>query len=92
MVQGHWSGGCKLGGTQLNMKRAAILTTVAAALLLLSSTSTSRANVEAGEGDSMPNIDLNTLTDRAETLYNTMTEQTGNVDMDTPQAQTSMRQ
>lgn len=60
----------------------AALTLTAAAVLLLASASNSRANVEAGEGDYLPSIDLSNFTDRAETLYNTMTEQAANVPLD----------
>lgn len=65
------------------MTPAALTLTAAAACLLLASASTARASVEAGEGDYLPNFDLNNLTDRAETLYNTMTEQAAEVDVDT---------
>ena len=65
------------------MTPAALTLTAAAGLLLLASTSTSRANVEAGEGDYLPSIDFSNLTDRAETLMNQITEQPANVDMDT---------
>lgn len=60
----------------------AALTLTAAAVLLLASASSTRANVEAAPGDSLPSFDLSTITDRAETLYNTMTEQTADVPID----------
>ena len=60
----------------------AALTITAAAVLLLASTTSARANVEAGEG-AYPTFDLSTLSDRAEAIMNQITEQTAETDMDT---------
>jgi lysozyme len=59
------------------------ITLIAAAVLLLASSTSGRANVEAGGGGFA--IDLGNLTDSAETLYNVATEQRAVVDMDTAQ-------
>lgn len=61
----------------------AALTLTAAAVLLLASASSTRANVEQGEGDYLPSIDFSNFTDRAETIMNQITEQPANVDIDT---------
>ena len=60
------------------------LTLTAAAALLLASTSQARASVEAGEGAGFA-FDLDTLQDRAETIYNTVTEIPSTTDMTTAQ-------
>jgi muramidase (phage lysozyme) len=64
------------------MTPAALTLTAAAALLLLASTSTSRASVEQGEGDSLPSISFDTLTDRIESTMNQLTEQAADVPQD----------
>lgn len=66
------------------MTPAALLTLTAAAALLLASTSQARASVEAGEGAGF-SFDLGALEDRAETLYNTVTEIPSETDMNTAQ-------
>lgn len=67
------------------MTPAAALTLTAAAALLLS-TSTARASVEAGEGGALPSFDLGNLTDRAETLFNTLTETPADMPQETAAA------
>lgn len=64
------------------MTTAAVLTLAAAGALLLASTTSARANVEAGEG-AYPTFDLSTLSDRAETIMHQITEQTAGTDLDT---------
>jgi muramidase (phage lysozyme) len=66
------------------MTPAALLTLTAAAALLLASTSQARASVEAGEGAGFA-FDLDTLQDRAETIFNTITETPATTDMTTAQ-------
>ena len=66
------------------MKPSTLLTLTASAALLLASTSQARASIEAGEGAGFA-FDLDTLQDRAETLYNTVTEIPSTTDMTTAQ-------
>lgn len=66
------------------MTPAQALTLAAASCLLLASTASARASVEAGEGES-PSFDLDNLVDRAETLFNTITEIPSDTDMTTAQ-------
>ena len=66
------------------MTPAALLTLTAGAALLLASTGQARASVEAGEGAGFA-FDLDTLQDRAETLFNTLTETPSTTDMTTAQ-------
>ncbi len=63
------------------MNHAALTLTAAAALLLLASTSSARANVEAGQGGA--SLDLGNLTDTAESIMNQLTEQAATVDLST---------
>ena len=63
------------------MTPAAVLTLAAAGAMLLASSSSSRANVESGEGG--PSFDLDNLSDQMENLMNQLTEQAANVDADT---------
>jgi muramidase (phage lysozyme) len=57
---------------------------ITAGCLLLASTSQARASMEAGEGAGFA-FDLDTLQDRAETLFNTLTETPSTTDMTTAQ-------
>lgn len=66
------------------MTPSAVLIFTAAASLLLASTAQARASIEAGEGAGFA-LGLDTLQDRAETLYNTLTEIPADTDMTTAQ-------
>lgn len=67
------------------MTPAAFLTLTAGALLLLAS-SQARASIEAGEGAAaLPAFALDNITDKAETVFNVITEQPAETDMDTAQ-------
>lgn len=65
------------------MTPANALTLAAASLLLLGSASAARASIEAGQG--APSFDLGNLQDRAETLYNTLTETPSDMPQDVAQ-------
>lgn len=67
------------------MNHAAILITAAAGVMLIASTSTARANVEAGDGGMA--FDVGNLADTAESLYNQITETPAGVDMNTANQQ-----
>ena len=65
------------------MKRAAILTAAAAAALLIAGSSSSKANIEAGAGDTLPAFDLANLSDRIDTIMNQITETAADVPLET---------
>lgn len=72
------------------MTPANALILTSAAMLLLSTT-TARSSIEAGEGEGGPAFSFNfdNLTDRAETIMNTVTEQPANVPADVAGANVS---
>jgi len=64
------------------MNAPAVLTLTAAGLLLFASSSTGRANVEAGEGDYLGSFSIDTLADNAEIAFNLITQTTADVPQD----------